>query len=378
MRKPAVLVLVLFALSAILPALSSAQKKKGKDEKEEITQTLELPKDPPTTIQADTNRIFFDVSPLTPKGLLSQQVRDALKALQRMSRRGAIVKLRAFVAGSGDMRRVQTIVSESFTERRLPLPVLSVVQVGALPMEGAQVVIEATGVAKKTENPHGIAFISGQVASSDEMLLDVAPLARKSVAGVADAVKAAGAQPEDVLRATCFLSSLQDVNAVREIAAAQFPQAEWNFVQILRAPEKAIVECEAVARLRAPPGAPLRLLNPPGLPQSPNYSQIAMVGAPKLLLSGSRLAFRFQPDDARLAFQRLGRDLEQAGGSLRQVAMSSIYPLSDAVGDLVRKVRFEFYDKDNPPASTMLPFEGLPGLDASFAVEVVAVLPTSQ
>jgi enamine deaminase RidA (YjgF/YER057c/UK114 family) len=210
------------------------------------------------------------------------------------------------------------------------------------------------------------------------VLLDVAPLARKSIAGVADAVKAAGAQPEDVLRATCFLSSLQDVNAVREIAAAQFPKAEWNFVQILRAPARAIAECEAVARLRAPAGAPLRLLNPPGLPQSPNYSQIALVGAPKLLLSGSRLAFRFQPDDARLAFQRLGRDLEQAGGSLRQVAMSSIYPLSDAVGDLVRKVRFEFYDKDNPPASTMLPFEGLPGLDASFAVEVVAVLPTSQ
>ncbi len=378
MRKPAVLVLVLFALSAILPAVMFAQKKKGKGEKEEITQTLELPKDPPAIIQADTGRIFFDVSPLMPKGLLSQQVRDALKALQRTARRGAIVKLRAFVAGTGDMRRVQTIVSESFTERRLPLPVLSVVQVGALPMEGAQVVIEATGVAKKTENPHGIAFISGQAASSGEMLLDVAPLARKSIAGVADAVKAAGAQPEDVLRATCFLSSLQDVNAVREIAAAQFPKAEWNFVQILRAPARAIAECEAVARLRAPAGAPLRLLNPPGLPQSPNYSQIALVGAPKLLLSGSRLAFRFQPDDARLAFQRLGRDLEQAGGSLRQVAMSSIYPLSDAVGDLVRKVRFEFYDKDNPPASTMLPFEGLPGLDASFAVEVVAVLPTSQ
>ena len=250
MRKPAVLVLILFALSAILPIESSAQRKKGKDEKEEITQTLELPKDPPTTIQADTNRIFFDVSPLTPKGLLSQQVRDALKALQRTGRRGVIVKLRAFVAGSGDMRRVQTIVSESFTERRLPLPVLSVVQVGALPMEGAQVVIEATGVAKKTENPHGIAFISGQVAASDEMLLDVASLARKSIAGVADAVKATGAQSEDVLRATCFLSSLQDVNAVRQIAAAQFPQAEWNFVQILRAPEKAIGECEAVAAFR--------------------------------------------------------------------------------------------------------------------------------
>lgn len=377
MRKPVFFVFILFALFAILPAGSFAQKK-NKADKEEVTQTLELPKDPPAAIQADTNRLFFDVSPLTPKGLLSQQVREALKALQRSTRRGSIVKLRAFVAGSGDMRRVQTIVSESFTERRLPLPVLSVIQVGALPVEGAQVVLEATAVSRKTENPHGVAFVSGQVASSDEMVLDVAPLARKSIESVAHAVSAAGAQPEDVLRATCFMSSLQDVNAVRQMASSQFPQAAWNFVQILRAPARAIVECEAVARLRSPSGAPLRMLNPSGLPQSPSYSQIALVGAPKLVLSGAKLAFRFQPDDARLAFQRLGRDVEQAGASLRQVAMSSIYPLTDAVGDLVRKVRFEFYDKDNPPASTMLPFEGLPGLDASFAVEVVAILPTSQ
>ena len=44
------------------------------------------------------------------------------------------------------MRRVQTIVSETFTERRQPLPALSVVQVGALPLEGAQVVMEAIAV----------------------------------------------------------------------------------------------------------------------------------------------------------------------------------------------------------------------------------------
>ena len=42
--------------------------------------------------------------------------------------------------------------------------------------------------------------------------------------------------------------------------------------------------------------------------------------------------------------------------------------------DQIRTVRGEFYDKSRPPASTMLGFEGLPSLDASLAVDVIAVL----
>jgi hypothetical protein len=47
------------------------------------------------------------------------------------------------------------------------------------------------------------------------------------------------------------------------------------------------------------------------------------------------------------------------------------------MADKVRALRFEFYDQTRPPASTMLPFEGLPSLDASFAIDVVAVVPDS-
>ena len=92
-----------------------------------MTQVLQLPKDPPSAVVAETARLGFYVSPLSSRGLLSQQVRDALKAMQRNLGGANIVKLRAFVAGSGDMRRVQAIVSETFTERRLSLPALSVV-----------------------------------------------------------------------------------------------------------------------------------------------------------------------------------------------------------------------------------------------------------
>jgi enamine deaminase RidA (YjgF/YER057c/UK114 family) len=155
--------------------------------------------------------------------------------------------------------------------------------------------------------------------------------------------------------------------------AADYPQAALNFVQTQRAPARAIAECEAVGRLRASPARPLEMLNPAGLPKSEFYSQISLVSAPKVVFTGGQLAFGFREQDARLAFERLGRTLHQAGASFDRLAMSSIYPLTGAIGNLARKVRTEFYDGANPPPSTMLPFEGLPSLDASFAVEVVAV-----
>jgi enamine deaminase RidA (YjgF/YER057c/UK114 family) len=55
------------------------------------------------------------------------------------------------------------------------------------------------------------------------------------------------------------------------------------------------------------------------------------------------------------------------------MAWSSIYPLSGSIADEVRKIRFEYYDQARPPASTLLPFEGLPSMDASFAVDAIAV-----
>ena len=362
-------VLVLCALAAF-PGPFDKKKKKSD---EEATQVLQLPKDPPSAVTAETARILFSVSPLSSRGLLSQQVRDALKALQHMAGGAPIVKLRAFVAGSGDMRRVQAIVSETFTDRHQPLPALSVVQVGGLPLEGAQVVLEATHVGKKDVNPDGLVFIAGQQASLPRPLEPVAPLAEKAMEGLRAAVRGAGSQPEDVLRGTCFLSSLEGIGKVRDAVVSEYRTAVWNFVQTQRGPFNSVVECEAVARARVKIEKPLELLNPDGLAKSPNYSQVALVGAPRVAITGTQVAFGMQDADARLAFGRLEKELASVGASIKNVAWSSIYPLSNSIGDEVRKVRFEFYDQARPPASTLLPFEGLPSMDASFAVDAIAV-----
>ena len=140
-----------------------------------------------------------------------------------------------------------------------------------------------------------------------------------------------------------------------------------------RAPPRALAACEAVARLRREVGAPLAVLNPEGLPREAGQSQVALVGASKVVLTGSQVSFGFAEKDARLAFERLERSLEQAGASTRGVAFAQYYALASGIADQVRKVRREFFDAARPPAGSIEPVEGLPSMDAGFAMDVVAM-----
>ncbi|HYL34319.1 MAG TPA: Rid family hydrolase [Bryobacteraceae bacterium] len=341
----------------------SKQKKK----KEEGTQTLPPPRDLPSAVTADTDRLAFQVSPLSAKGLLSQQIRDALRALLRTSH-GTILQMRAFVAGSGDLRRVGELAGEIFTEKHQPLPALSVVQVGALPLEGAQVLIETTDADKKVVNPNGVAFLSGQAA----------PSVAQSLEQLKTALRGANLEPADVLRATCFVSSLDQQRDTRALMSAAFPGAVLNYVQMQREPVAPASECEAVARLRSAAPEALSFLNPPNLNKSANYSQVALVTSPRLVITGTQLAFGGQDSDLKLAFDRLEKALSASGAGFDRVVMSHLYLMSSGLMDKVRKVRAGYYAVKHPPASTMLPFEGLPSLDAQMGVDVIAVPDSSS
>jgi hypothetical protein len=168
-RKITALAVVACGLAGLSPA---AQKKK-----KEVTQTLQLPKELPASATGETRRITFHVTPLSSKGLLSAQVRDALKALLRDTGNSQVLRIRAFVAGSGDLRRVRDLVSETFDDRKQPLPALSLVQSGGLPMEGAQVVLEAIAAGKKEVNPNGLVFVPASVVTTENPLDSPVPLA---------------------------------------------------------------------------------------------------------------------------------------------------------------------------------------------------------
>lgn len=326
---------IILILAVAVASHAPAQKKKKSDE-EPVTQTLPLLKDPPAAVEAETARLVFHVSPLSNKGLLSQQVRDALKALLRDTHGATIVKLRAFVAGSGDLRRVSAIVSETFTEHKLPLPAVSTIGVGALPMEGSQVVIESIAVEKKTVNPNGLAFYSAQSVKS------LRPI-------------------QGALRATCFLSSLDDLAKVRSTVSAAFSGAAIDFVQSQRLGFEVLDVCETVARLDAPPAQQVVIGNGE-----------ALVKSSKIVLTGIQMAFRDSDTDLRLAFERLRKELEALGVTYKDVFWASTYPLTRPVEEKVRGVQQDFYNRARPPVGTMLLFEGLPSLDATMAVDVIA------
>jgi len=332
-----------------VPVVAPETDKNKKKKNEDLTQTLPAPPELPLALPADANRLAFSVSPLSGKGLLSQQTRDALNALLHKNH-GTIIKLRAFVAGSGDLRRVGELVGEIFTDKHEPLPVLSVVQIGALPFSGAQVVIESVEMDRKVVNPQGVVFFSGKVADTIS----------QSIEKLKAALAAAGMESGDVLRATCFVGSLEEQKDTGQQMLASFPNAALNFVQMQRETLAPAADCEMIARTRAVMPSPA---------DSGPADYVAIAPAAKVILSGMQMAFGSQEGDLKLAFERLQKGLTGSNARLDHLVMSHLYTTSPALRERVRSVQEQY---SNGP-TTMLPVEGLPSLDARFALDVVAL-----
>lgn len=343
--------LILVLCGALTASLLGQRPKKKKPDEEPRPQVLEVIPDPPDAVIAEPGRLSFQVSPLSDKGLLSQQVHDALKALARLNHGVPFVKLRAFVAGSGDLRRVKDIVAEDLTDKKQPLPAVSTIQVGALPLPGAQVVIEAISSEKKVVNPGGVAFVPA--AGS--------PSAAAAVAQLDSALSGAGVKAADVLRITCFMSSLNDAAAARSAVAMAFPAAAANFVQMQRLGLVRQVLCEAAARLTTAPGSPQ------------TGSAAALITSPKIVLTSTQLVFRDQDSDFRLAYQRLAKTMAPLGATFKDVFWTGNYALTLPNAALIDKLQWEFLDRAHPPASTVLQIEGLPSTDATAAIEFMAI-----
>jgi enamine deaminase RidA (YjgF/YER057c/UK114 family) len=330
-----------------IPTVAPEDKKKKKGD--DITQALALPPELPAAVTAETDRLAFQVTPLSAKGLLSQQTREAIKNLLR-SNRGTIVKLRAFVAGSGDLRRIGEIVGEMFVEKHAALPALSVVQVGALPLVGAQVAIEATEEERKVVNPSGIAVLSAQAATS----------VAESLAKLKGMLAASGMQPSDALLVTCFVSSFEDQRDTQPAMAASFPGAALDFVQMQRTPVTPAASCEATARLTKPAS--------PADSHSSD-SRMALVSSPQIVITGTQLAFGRQDSDFKLAFDRLERALAARNARFDRVAISHLYVTSAVLSDRVMAL----LSARAGGARSVLPIEALPSLDALFGLDVIAV-----
>ena len=70
---------------------------------------------------------------------------------------------------------------------------------------------------------------------------------------------------------------------------------------------------------------------------------------------------------------RQAKALEQQGVAMHDVAFAHFYPLATGIAAQVGKMRGEYFDSEHPPAASVVLFEGLPSMNAGFAVDVVAV-----
>jgi enamine deaminase RidA (YjgF/YER057c/UK114 family) len=78
------------------------------------------------------------------------------------------------------------------------------------------------------------------------------------------------------------------------------------------------------------------------------------------------VAFGAEEKGAALAFQRLEKDLADAGARETDLAVVNVYPLSPAA----EKMALRLYP--GIPAVAGVVFEGLTSIDAGFAVDAVA------
>ena len=325
--------------AALLASPLPAQKPPAslKTEQDKVNQTLNAPKDPPLVAVGDTERLIFHVSPLSGQGLLSQQTRDALKAILKLNGGAQILHIRAFSAGNGDVRRIPQIVADVLGDKHGPLPSISVLQAGALTLNDAQIVLETISIGKKALNRNGLTFHAAETVVADTPNATLQPLLQRA----ADQL-AAKMNGKPALAVTCFVSSLDGAAELTRIVTSRFPGAVTDLVQPRRLAWQTEASCEGVSRGGA-------------------------MTASRLAFSGTQIAFGVEEKDAALALQRLDRALTEAGAPRAEDgALLRLYLISPSTGPVAAK-----QIKGSAPVATYS-VESVGPATAGFAIDAVA------
>jgi len=96
--------------------------------------------------------------------------------------------------------------------------------------------------------------------------------------------------------------------------------------------------------------------------------------APQVAFTGTQMGFGREENDINLALDRLGRALESVGASWKTVATTNTYALTRSVAQRIVPLRQRRIEPVPARPDTTLIFEALPSVDASFAMEAVAIV----
>ena len=316
----------------------------------------------PRSLVGGTEYLEFHASTPSASGSLQTQARIALRMLLRNHQGAKIVKLRVFALGT-ELSAVEQIVSTTFTSKKRPLPVLSLIGVAGFPKPGQRLVVESVAVGKKRINPFGVAFLAGVQS----------PRGDQAISGLAQVARGSGIAMPNVTRVSCFYQSPEQAMAAKTAISDTFPAAESSFVLSVATDAKPVIECEGVARLPATIPEGIRYFNLPGTKTSPYFSRAALVSTPNLIFTGAEMALGDSEPAVREPFERAKKAVEQLGGKLPDVVMYRNYWLTSSARERNRAVRTDYFGQ-TVPAATGVFFTGLSSPRATEAIELVVAL----
>ena len=125
----------------------------------------------------------------------------------------------------------------------------------------------------------------------------------------------------------------------------------------------------------------LRFSNPPELAPAPGYTQVVEATGGRTIYVSVQVALDRHGEivgegdlEARQVFENLKAGLEAAGAGFGEVVKLGYYLTDISQIAVVRRVRDEYVDTDNPPASTAVEVRRLFREELLIEVEAVAVI----
>ena len=372
LRAKPILHTLLYASLALLTVLPAHAQKPKEEEKPQV---LEIVPDAPDSVKAETSRLAYLPLPVEERGLLSRQVEESMKNLRRLLRKRKVLRITAWVGGTGDTRRVSSSIRELLARWRLPIPAITVVRVGVLPNRAARVAFDVEVEESETVNPHGLMFLAGVRSVAPEFRYDVSAELNQSLDTLSERLGGEAAKPEDVLRARCFVSLTEDLQPLELAMRTRFPKAQLRLLQSVRSSSESYAQCDLVARLSAPPSQTVeaRVLTP--RENDPPITSLIKTNAPNVVLTSAQLGFRATDADLALAFERLEATLKTAGTSLSNAVQLSILAESTNLGLRTETQGRKYMNRNHDPAILRVAVEGFPALDATLSLDAIAIVP---
>ncbi|MCX6954129.1 MAG: Rid family hydrolase [Verrucomicrobia bacterium] len=332
-----------------------------------------------------TGQVFADES--NPDA--ASQAGAALKTLEatlltRGSDLARVARLSAYVADDAAVAAVDALVAERFAAA----PVAFTLVRTPLARSGARVAFEAVAassqpVAKVTmAGPDaavmpagGKIFISGQAEKGP----DLASAMRLTMAGLFRSLTHLGLTKAEVVQVKAFIRPFgEHAAAVREVAAS-FDGGPVPPVVVMEWQSELFAEIELVVSaksLPSPVGDTVAYSWLPWLTKSPRYCNVCQVAAGTPLIFVGAVSGGDTGDGRaqwKVAFERLGSVLFEAGGSYRNLVKATYYLGDPGARTALGDIRGVYFDPTRPPAASALGVAGFGRPGRVVTVELIAV-----